>query len=740
MRKHILILLLLFAMPVLVHSVTEEGITITKISMEPVSFNERRDPVADSPFNAFDGDVKSAALYSDFTMEFARPVTIDQIRIINGNAADKDLFKKSNRERDIEITLYTVEVKSEKKIPEKKIKKKVLKKTENKKTSVKDQETKDKSEPDKVKDKKADKDKIEKIEKEKQPEKIIEDKNKEIKKTDTPEKVVNDYEFEKSDEYLSDVKFILTADEKIVEPEKKAVEEVKAKKDKTDSDTVTKKTEKKENRTDKKTEKKTEKKKKDKKKSDIKKTEKKKFEKKDVKKEPADKKTAEKKPSIKTVAKKGESEKSVSNKEKTKKNPAKEKAPNKNIIEITDSKKDVKTQPEKEESVKNVKTETVKTENKEEHAVEDKPAKIEPDKPLEKIVLPEIKKIEKKKTDTKDQKKDQKKDHKKKTEKKKKEKAVKSNSKKEKNKNKIEITDSKNKKETADKSADKTVEKTADKTTDKAADKSTDKKSDKENKKGKTEKIISDKKKKEKDAVKIDNKNRKPAADKTLIEDTSVKKMAGVVKIENDSLGRVLIYTTLKDTVDPQTLDLKGKYAVTKIDFRTRDDGYYTGSEPDRSGITEISFVNNKKIIPINGIDTMKKNYSDKFSKKLTESISGETFLMYENGDVSLRMTFRKDGVMEFNDRFKCSKKGDADCTSLMMPDRWKITDGKLYMRYHTLWRNWKYELDSQSDMLGESSDESDPPRWLKLYFKSDAGFTDKYLDLVRSEKGVWAE
>ena len=73
------------------------------------------------------------------------------------------------------------------------------------------------------------------------------------------------------------------------------------------------------------------------------------------------------------------------------------------------------------------------------------------------------------------------------------------------------------------------------------------------------------------------------------------------------------------------------------------------------------------------------------------------------------------------------------------MPDMWKVTDGKLLMRYHTLWRVWKYELDSQNDMLSDNEDQL-PPRWMKLYFKSDTGFTDQYLELYRSEKGIWAE
>jgi hypothetical protein len=54
------------------------------------------------------------------------------------------------------------------------------------------------------------------------------------------------------------------------------------------------------------------------------------------------------------------------------------------------------------------------------------------------------------------------------------------------------------------------------------------------------------------------------------------------------------------------------------------------------------------------------------------------------------------------------------------------------------LWRVWKYELDSQSDMLDEKG-EFYPPRWMKIYYKTDNGFTDKYLDLVRIDNGIWA-
>jgi hypothetical protein len=95
-------------------------------------------------------------------------------------------------------------------------------------------------------------------------------------------------------------------------------------------------------------------------------------------------------------------------------------------------------------------------------------------------------------------------------------------------------------------------------------------------------------------------------------------------------------------------------------------------------------------------------------------------------------MVFNEDGTMEFIDRYKCKNKGDSDCTATMMPAQWRITDGKLYMRYHTIWRLWKYELDSQSDIINYT-DNSEPPRWMKIYLKSDNGFTDKYLDLVIS-------
>ena len=149
--------------------------------------------------------------------------------------------------------------------------------------------------------------------------------------------------------------------------------------------------------------------------------------------------------------------------------------------------------------------------------------------------------------------------------------------------------------------------------------------------------------------------------------------------------------------------------------------------------------LNNGKRIPIQGIETSKKIYAERYNNTLKESLSGETFVMLDKNETALRVTFRKDGKLEFYDRFKCAKKSDPDCTSISMPNAWRVADGKLQMRFHTLWRVWKYELDSQSDMLSENS-ESNPPRWMKIYYKSENGFTDKYLDLVISNNGIRAD
>jgi hypothetical protein len=626
MKKHFLILFLLFVTPVLLHSVTDEGISIVKLSMEPIPFNERRDPVTDSPYNAFDGDIKSAALYSDFIMEFSKPVVIDQIKVMNGNASDKNLFKKQNRERDIEIILYTTAVKSDKKIIEKKKKpvpeKKVIKKLPEEKKDNKD--IKDKVLPDNSDDVKPDPDK----------------ENKEdLKKTDTPEKVVQGYDREIFNEYKPEgVKFFLTASQTVIEI-------TDSKKDKT------------------------------------------------------------------------------SNSEAIKKRIAEEAA--------------------KKNEVKN---ENENTSIQKELAGVDPSGKVEPDKPVEKTVLPEVKKPLKseKKIQRKEPVKSVKKNPvKRSTDVKKTEKKA---------EKKIEKKSEAVTKTPAKKSVKPAMVKPAVKKTDdkKIPEKkpAVQKKSEivKEVKQTDVEKDKVKKAEPEKTEVVEVKKDEKKAPEdsKKIIppviveEKVVVKKMAGVVRIEDDKNGRVLVYASLKDSMGYQNIDLKGVYAVTKIEFRTRDDEYYMGSEADRSGITEIGFFNNGKIISFQGIDQSRKSYLERYNKTLSDSLSGQTFVMLENNEIILRAVFRRDGKIEFHDRFKCAKKGDPDCTSLAMPDAWRVENGKLLMRYHTLWRVWKYELDSQTDMLDEKG-EFYPPRRMKIYYKTDNGFTDKYLDLVRIENGIWA-
>jgi len=762
MKKHIFLILILFAIPALVFPVTEDGITITKLSMDPIPFNERRDPASDSPYNAFDGDVKTSALYSDFTIEFSKPAAIDQIKIMNGNAAGRDLFKRDNRERDIEITLYAASVKPDRKTEKKSNKSKTAKpvKKDGKKPSAKEKDIKGKSEPDKTEKEKLEKEKIEKDKIEK--EKIEEEK----KKIPTPVEVIrgDEYDTLKVVRY-DDVMLYFAASETVIEPEKKASADIK-----------------------------TEEVKKKETKNGVKKDDKSKT---PVKSASTEKKTAEKKKTDtkktgnvkgKTSADKNKSKneiKKASTKPAVTSEQKKEKTPDKNIIEITDSKKDNKKsetpvtaedkkskEPEKKVTTETQKKEIDETEIKKSLTAEDKTINKTADIPAKKTSsnknIKTVKKESSKKTAAKS------------TDKK----AVKSGTakkppvknvseKKETDKKKIGLADTKtktdNKKTSPDKKsaeAGKTVKPENEK---KEADKTKIEITDSRNKTVKDKTPADKKNAEDKKAVKPETgKNAaekitvKPAAEKKKepvkdvkkeikkedakqavvnkpVEDVKVNKMKGIVRIENDKAGRVLVYASLKDSMEFQTIDLKGEYAVTRIDFRTRDDEYYAGTVPDRSAVSEITFLNNGKKVPVQGIDAMKKSYIERYSKNLSDSLSGETFIMYENNDVALRMTFRKDGKMEFFDRFKCSKRGDADCTYLSMPDQWRVADGRLQMRYHTIWRVWKYELDSQNDMLNDS-EQPVPPRWMKIYFKSDNGFTDKYLELYRSEKGIWAE
>jgi len=506
MKKNILSLSLLLLTPVLVHPATEEGIIISKISMKPIPFNERRDPVSDSPFNIFDGDVKSAALYSDFSMEFEKPVTADKIAIINGNSSSAESFKKNNRLRDIEITLYTIEIK-----PDNNAEKNSDVKNENNIKNVK------KSDVKKNPKTKIDENKKNKIEENKDPNTDIK-KDKNINKT--PEKIIYNL-----NDYMSDVSLYFVA---------------------------------------------------------------------------------------------------------------------------------------------------------ETYADQDQNAnKIDLDKVMEKINI----QVLGEKNDAKD------------------------NSKKNDNDADSNIDKKKNIKK-------------------KAAKKTPVKKQDNKN-------ITSSKKeKKESDTKSVSGKKETVKKDDKL--EGNITKSPRIVKLENDREGRVLVNIQLKDSMEYQSLDLKHQYTIRRIDFRAMEDEYYKGTESDRTAITEIAFYNKGKNIPFQEIDTMKKRYVENYNRILKDSLSNMNFVTYENNDITMRLSVKEDGTMEFIDRYKCKNKGDSDCTSAAMPVMWRITDGRLYMRYHTIWRLWKYELDCQSDMINTENIEQ--ARWMKIYFKSDTGFTDKYLDLVRSD------
>lgn len=112
MKKDVI---LLFAISIFLSvsaSASGDGNSILKLSTEPLPFNELRDPVNDSLYNAFDGNPESSALFSDASIQFNTPILIDELKIVNGNFR---MFKQFSRLRDIEITLYTVEIKADKK-------------------------------------------------------------------------------------------------------------------------------------------------------------------------------------------------------------------------------------------------------------------------------------------------------------------------------------------------------------------------------------------------------------------------------------------------------------------------------------------------------------------------------------------------------------------------------------------------------------------------------------------------
>ena len=61
-------------------------------------------------------------------------------------------------------------------------------------------------------------------------------------------------------------------------------------------------------------------------------------------------------------------------------------------------------------------------------------------------------------------------------------------------------------------------------------------------------------------------------------------------------------------------------------------------------------------------------------------------------------------------------------------------------MRYQELWILWKYELDLHDDLLTDIDQVSDSPRYLKLYYKNEKGFTENYLYFLKNDEGLITE
>jgi hypothetical protein len=589
MKKHALVIFTAILFPVLLYSVPDKKITIAKLSVKSMPFNERRDPVADSPYNAFDGDIRTAALYADFTIEFKEPAAMNEIKIINGSAGDKSLFKQNSRLRDIEITLYTDDISPEKKVPDKKVVKKKTKpakkipKIPGKKETKKNPDKPDKKEP--------------------------KSENKENTKA---KDLINI----SSDSFYDANAFIFAA-----------VQEGDITKDNKASSPDT------------------------------------------------DKKNT------------GTSGKEKSPEQDNNNNKITKTKPGDKIKKVVNQK-----QPGSEKKAKKVndkKTELKKLDEK------DKTGKLK----TKTDIRDEVKPVPRKETDA--EKKEQKK-------------------------------------------AESTGQKKDDSEKVKTGNKKTDSSEKKKDNTGKTPDSESVKKEMKKPGdKKISKSVTKPLKKKTgkkPIKQVPLKSTAGIFKPQNDRDGRVFIYHTLKDSMGPQSIKLKKSYNVSKILFRTRDNEFYYSKVKDRACIAEIGFYNKGKKIPIDGLDEMKKKYADKYNSALFNSINGAIFLLYNQNDIIMRVIFHRDGKIGFIDRYKCRNKNDKDCTSLLFPDRWRIRDGKLYMRFQEIWMLWKFELECPYDFINETQPGFEIPGYLKIYNKKGNDFTEDYLHLFRNSENFISE
>lgn len=220
--------------------------------------------------------------------------------------------------------------------------------------------------------------------------------------------------------------------------------------------------------------------------------------------------------------------------------------------------------------------------------------------------------------------------------------------------------------------------------------------------------------------------------------DIPFKKMEGVTKILNDSEGRVIINVSLKDINIEQSIKLGGEYSISAFEIRKRDDYNYSGSNSELPYLSSVSLLYKSKRAIFQALDPLKKEYVQRFVKALELSITDKVFSAFENDKEVTRVFFRKNGKIEIRDRFKCSKKGDTDCTSSSMPDMWMIRDGRLYLRYKNEWIPWKFELEYTPDIMNGAESESDSRQWFKLYYKNETGFSENYLYLEKKANQEW--
>jgi len=154
-------------------------------------------------------------------------------------------------------------------------------------------------------------------------------------------------------------------------------------------------------------------------------------------------------------------------------------------------------------------------------------------------------------------------------------------------------------------------------------------------------------------------------------------------KYDNDPEEESVSFQDIKEF---QSVKLSKMYSAKQVRFITEE--IFKGTKYNDTCITELEFYNKSQKIDIMHVPRLKKAYITKIGRDITAAFSDKTYTFDTEG-WNDTVDLSKDGSIKYH---QSDSYGDPPINEIM-PDKWKMENSRLYMRFNSKWILYNYAI-----------------------------------------------